>query len=105
VNGVEAWSVWAILEEHFAVYADRFSTLLPYLNERERRLFAATEAGLAGYGGIAAGVRATGIAANPICRGLRELASGDARENEHVRRLDCRATPAGSAWGIRRPSR
>ena len=64
----------------------RFSTLLPHLNERERRLFAATEARLAGYGGIAAVVRATGIAASTIGRGLRELASGEARENEHVRR-------------------
>jgi hypothetical protein len=33
---------------------NRFTALSPYLNERERRLFAATEVAAAGYGGIAA---------------------------------------------------
>ena len=64
----------------------RFCSLLPHLDERGRRLFAATEARLAGYGGIAAVARATGIAASTIDRGLKELASGDAFEREGVRR-------------------
>jgi len=41
----------------------RFSAVSPYLNERERRLLAATEASAAGYGGIAVVSEATGIAA------------------------------------------
>ena len=41
----------------------RFVCLSPHLDERERRLLAATEARLAGYGGIAAVARATGVAA------------------------------------------
>jgi hypothetical protein len=48
---------------------DRYAALLPHLDERGRRSFAASEARLAGYGGIAAVVRATGIAASTIGRG------------------------------------
>jgi hypothetical protein len=55
----------------------RFASLSPHLDERERRLLAATEARLAGYGGIAAVVRATEVAASTIGRGLRELAAED----------------------------
>ena len=40
---------------------DRFVALAPYLDERGRRSFAAAEARSAGYGGIAAVARATGI--------------------------------------------
>ncbi len=52
----------------------RFEALSPYLGERKRRLFAATEAKAAGFGGIAAVSAITGIAASTIGRGLRELA-------------------------------
>jgi len=45
----------------------RFASLSPHLSERERRLFAATEARAAGYDGIAAVSAATGIAASTIC--------------------------------------
>ena len=50
---------------------DRFTALSPHLNERERRLFAATEAAAAGYGGIVAISGATGIAVSTIGRGLK----------------------------------
>jgi len=43
------------------------------LNERARRLFAAAEARTAGYGGIAAASRATGLAPSTIGRGLKDL--------------------------------
>jgi hypothetical protein len=55
---------------------DRFSALSAHLNERERRLLAATEATAAGYGGIVAVSQATGIAASTIGRGLKELVAG-----------------------------
>ena len=51
----------------------RFADLSPHLDERGRRLFAATEARAAGHGGIVAVWRATGIAPSTIGRGLREL--------------------------------
>jgi hypothetical protein len=53
---------------------DRFTALSPHLNERDRRLLAATEAAAAGYGGIAAVSAATGIAVSTIGRGLKDLA-------------------------------
>ena len=52
---------------------ERFAAVSPHLDERGRRMFAAAEAKTAGYGGIAAVWRATGIAASTIGRGLKEL--------------------------------
>ena len=51
----------------------RKAAILPHLDERQRRLFAAAEAKAAGYGGIAAVSRVTRIAASTIGRGLKDL--------------------------------
>ena len=51
----------------------RQAAILPHLDERQRRLFAAAEAKAAGDGGIAAGCRVTRIAASTIGRGLKDL--------------------------------
>jgi hypothetical protein len=64
----------------------RFACLSPHLDERERRLLSATEARLAGYGGIAAVRRATGIAASTIGRGLHDLAADGSLDPARVRR-------------------
>jgi Rhodopirellula transposase DDE domain len=64
----------------------RFETLLPVLDERSRRRFAAAEALAAGRGGIAAVARATGIAPSTIGRALREVASGETLAAGRVRR-------------------
>ena len=64
----------------------RFTALSPHLNERERRLLAATEAGAAGYGGIAAVSAATGIAVSTIGRGLKDLAEASGLVAGRVRR-------------------
>jgi len=64
----------------------RFTSLSPHLNERERRLFAATEARTAGYGGIAAASAATGVAVSTIGRGLKELSVLDTLAPDRVRR-------------------
>jgi Rhodopirellula transposase DDE domain len=63
----------------------RFETVSPYLDERQRRVFATSEALVAGWGGISAVSRVTGIARSTIGRGLEELASGEA-PNGRVRR-------------------
>ena len=65
---------------------ERFEALSPHLDERGRRLFAATEAAAAGYGGIAAVSRITGIAASTIGRGLNELAAPTRLEPGRIRR-------------------
>jgi hypothetical protein len=51
----------------------RFSLLLPFLNERTRRLWAATEAIDQGYGGISTTSRATGVSRRAITEGSKEL--------------------------------
>jgi hypothetical protein len=51
----------------------RFAALSGHLDERGRRLLAASEARAAGYGGVAAVSRATGLAASTIGRGLKDL--------------------------------
>ncbi|MBD1913840.1 ISAzo13 family transposase [Leptolyngbya sp. FACHB-8] len=52
---------------------EKYHNLSLYLNERSRRLWAATEARALGYGGILAVHRATGISQNTIRAGLKEL--------------------------------
>lgn len=64
----------------------RFETLAPYLDERARRLLAATEALAAGRGGVAAVSVATGVARSTIGRGLAELRTADSRLERRVRR-------------------
>ena len=66
--------------------SERFASLSPHLDERGRRLFAATEARSAGYGGIATVSRITGIAASTIGRGLKELAQNIGGESGRLRR-------------------
>ena len=64
----------------------RFETLSPYLDERARRLLAASEARAAGRGGVAAVAATTGVARSTIGRGLVELRSANARPERRIRR-------------------
>jgi hypothetical protein len=66
--------------------AELYAGLGPELNERQRRLWAASEARSHGRGGIAAVVRATGISKNTVVRGIAELRSGERLEVGRVRR-------------------
>lgn len=81
----------ARVEAEAAVKA-RFNHLAAALNERARRLFAASEALALGHGGIAVVARATGIAPRTIGLGINEL-------------RDLEQTPAapGEPQRIRRP--
>ena len=72
----------------------RFDALGPFLNERDRRLFAASEARAAGHGGIAAVSRISGIARSTIGRGLADLRSGALRCSDRVRRKGGGQKPA-----------
>src|SRR5215468_8684910 len=56
----------------------RFQQLLPALNERQRRLWAAAEADALGYRGVTLVARATGVSRRAIHAGLAELAAGAA---------------------------
>jgi hypothetical protein len=69
---------------------EKYRKLDPELNERTRRLWAATEAEAAGWGGVAGVAEATGLSRPRIVRGIRELRQ--------------RGTTGGLAAGrIRRP--
>jgi hypothetical protein len=71
--------------DEFAI-GERFRSMAPELNERQRRLWAASEARAAGRGGITATARATGIAIDTIRKGIGELESGERLEAGRVRR-------------------
>jgi hypothetical protein len=64
----------------------KFRALAGELNERQRRLWAASEARAAGRGGIAATARATGISVPTIRKGIAELESGERLDAGRVRR-------------------
>ena len=51
----------------------RFRSLSPFLDERMRRLVAASESEAIGYGGVSAVARATGISRRAITEGIKEL--------------------------------
>jgi hypothetical protein len=64
----------------------KFRALAGEFNERQRRLWAASEARAAGRGGIAATARATGMAVDTIRKGIGELDGGEAIGAGRVRK-------------------
>jgi DNA-binding phage protein len=79
-----ASSVQTVRMTDASAIRERFTPDERDLNERSRRLLAAAEAKTAGYGGITAVSRDTGVARSTIGRGLKDLAtpgslSGDVR--------------------------
>jgi hypothetical protein len=65
---------------------EKFRAPAGELNERQRRLWAASEARAAGRGAIAATARATGISVPTIHKGIAELESGERLDPGRVRR-------------------
>src|SRR5579859_795117 len=68
-------------EEQISVVRQKYEAMKPYLNERSRRIWAASEARTLGYGGQKIVHEATGLSGTTISRGLVELA---AEEGERV---------------------
>src|SRR3954449_1167821 len=64
----------------------RFAALVPFLGERDRRLWAASEAHAAGRGGVATVSVVTGIARSTIGRGVAELGHGKDQIPGRIRR-------------------
>ena len=64
----------------------KYKMLLTSFTERTRRLWAATEARMAGRGGFVAVVRATGISPTTLAKAGRELGERDPLPPERVRR-------------------
>jgi transposase len=71
-------------------YKERYAKLFPELNERQRRLVAAADAIVLGYGGIEVIHKASNLARNTIQKGIREL-----EEGEHLPEGRCRKAGGG----------
>jgi hypothetical protein len=69
-----------------AIIQRKFRVLASHLNERSRRIWAASEAGALGYGGISLVARATGISRRAILVGMREAASKDMVPEGRIRK-------------------
>jgi hypothetical protein len=65
-----------ISERALAVLEVKFAALLPHLNERQRRLYLATEAVALGHGGNHAVARLAEVSESTIVRGRAEVADG-----------------------------
>lgn len=68
-----------------AIIREKYAALSGRLDERNRRLWAATEARALGYGGVSVVARATGMSRNTVCAGLADL-EGDDLSPQRVRR-------------------
>src|SRR2546427_10458066 len=69
-----------------AVLAEKLATILPRLNEKQRRLVLAAEARALGHGGIARVARSASASRPTTQKGLRELVEPDAAP-ERVRQV------------------
>lgn len=72
----------------YEVISNKYKKIVPFLGERARRIWAATEAESLGYGGQRIVYKATGIAINTIRQGIKELKLGEEIrvEEERVRK-------------------
>jgi len=73
-----------VIDEH--AIGERYRALAGELDERRRRLWAGAEALSHGRGGQAAVVRATGMSATTVAKGMREIRAGETLQAGRVRR-------------------
>src|SRR5882757_1393213 len=64
----------------------KFQSAWPHLDERTRRIVAATEAMSLGYGGVSLVQRACGLSRKAITKGIRELTEGSEPLVNRIRR-------------------
>ncbi len=65
----------------------RLAMIAPRLNEKQRRLVAAADVRLVGYGGVSRVARATGMSRPTIYEGLKLLEGGTGDSQDRVRRV------------------
>jgi hypothetical protein len=66
-----------VMEIDEQVLAAKFETILPHLDERQRRLLLAAEARSLGYGGVSLVARAAGVSRVTVTAGVNELEAGE----------------------------
>src|SRR5260370_32179932 len=64
----------------------KFHSVWPLLDERTRRLMAASEARALGYGGVSLVRRACGLSRKAISKGIRDIEEGSALAEGRIRR-------------------
>ena len=64
---------------------DRILTMLPLLNERQRRIYLASEAIALGRGGIKEVSKLTGVSRTTIIKGKKEIESGEPLDDVAIR--------------------
>ena len=64
----------------------KFHSVWPLLDERTRRLMAASEAKTLGYGGVSLVRRACGLSRKAIAKGIRDIEAGAALVEGRIRR-------------------
>jgi len=72
----------------------KFDVMWPLLDERTRRLVAASEAMTLGYGGVSVVHRACGLSRRTILKGIREIEAGGAQTPGRIRRPGAGRKPA-----------
>ena len=77
----------------WAELAQKLRCLWPLLDERTRRLTAASEAVAIGYGGVSLVQRVCGLSRKAIAKGIQELASGSCPPAGRVRRAGAGRKP------------
>ena len=66
---------------------NRIQTMLPLLDERQRRIFLASEALSYGYGGISRVSEISGVSIPTIRQGIAEIQAGEITENGRIRKV------------------
>jgi predicted transcriptional regulator len=66
---------------------DRIALMMPVLNEKQRRLFLASEAKSFGRGGVSEVSRLSGVSRTTIRVGMRELENNDTIDIARVRKV------------------
>ncbi len=82
----------------------RFRSLSPFLDERMRRLVAASESEAIGYGGVSAVARATGVSRRAITEGTKELKQRKALRNVWLEQARIRRRGAGRKRAVDKDS-
>ncbi|MGH9353597.1 MAG: ISAzo13 family transposase, partial [Terriglobia bacterium] len=72
--------------DNLAELTAKFHSVWPLLDERTRRLMAASEARALGYGGVSLVRRACGLSRKAISKGIREIEKGSASAEGRIRR-------------------
>lgn len=68
------------------VIADRIMTMLPILDERQKRIYLAKEAQGLGYGGISAVAKLTGVSRTTITVGISEIENSKDLQSDGIRK-------------------